>query len=733
MKHTPPLRSAAARLLPPAVFLFAACLPCAGEEPESAEDNPPPVETAATEVPSDSERLAALVVTGELWDAPLERSPSSVTVLDATTLGTAGARHLGDHVDAIPNLTWTGGTSRPRYFQLRGIGENSQYEGETPDSTVRFVVDDLDFTGLGMVGSTFDVAQVEVLRGPQAGAYGANAAGGMIRMVTQAPTPYWTGSMEATAGQDSLFGAGFALGGPLLQRDPEEWMFRFAMEHSRSDGFRRNVTLQEDSNARDEWMARLRSVWNASPDLEIDASVFFARQDNGFDEFALDNNGRYTFSDEPGRDEQDSLAGSLRATWHGWDVARLRSITSFGNVDSLYSYDDDWTSAADPAASYQGFSELARDRQSVQQEFRLDSVEEETQGPAGLQRWTLGAHYARVDEDSFYTNRNPSRVQSLATTYASDQFALFGQAARELDASSRLILGLRGESVDMSGRGDFGDSRPGRPPRAVAASYDDLLFGGKLTYERDLAEETLLFASLTRGYKSGGINNDARISPATGDPLTYDTETLWNAEIGLRGQAFQGRLDASLTAFYTDRHDTQVRDSAGFGGSYRFFTDNGGRSHVYGLESEAGWDLGGDWSLHGTLALMESSIDPFTLSNGNTGGGGRLANTPSHGYSLGLRHDPQEGFFGALELVGKAAYLESNSHNEKREAFHVLNASIGWRKDGWSCTLWARNLLDEAYDKRVFFFGNEGPAFTPQRYSSRADPRQIGVTVRYDF
>ena len=86
----------------------------------------------------------------------------------------AGAiRHFGDLVDQIPNLTWTGGTSRPRYFQIRGVGENSQYEGETPDASVRFVVDDLDFTGLGSLAGTFDVNQVEVLRGPQAGAFGA--------------------------------------------------------------------------------------------------------------------------------------------------------------------------------------------------------------------------------------------------------------------------------------------------------------------------------------------------------------------------------------------------------------------------------------------------------------------------------------------------------------------------------------------------------------------------------
>src|SRR5690606_19098371 len=100
---------------------------------------------------------------------------------------------------------------RPRYFQIRGIGENSQYEGETPDSTVRFLIDDLDFTGLGGVGSAFDVRQVEVLRGPQAGAFGANAAGGLVRLVTNTPTPFWNGMLEGTVGENGLREGGFAI------------------------------------------------------------------------------------------------------------------------------------------------------------------------------------------------------------------------------------------------------------------------------------------------------------------------------------------------------------------------------------------------------------------------------------------------------------------------------------------------------------------------------------------
>ncbi len=669
--------------------------------------------------------LETLVVTGDIWDSPLERLAASVSILDSDSMQSNGVRHFGDLIDGIPNLTTTGGTSRPRFFQIRGIGENSQFEGETPDSSVRFVVDDLDFTGLGMVGSTFDVSQVEVLRGPQAGAFGANAAGGMIRMVTNAPTPYWTGMAETTVGQDSLWSGGFALGGPLLKRNPEELMMRMSVEHSQSDGFRRNVTLNEDTNARDEWMARFRTIWNPAADLSIDSTFFYANQDNGYDEFALDNNGRNTFSDEPGRDEQESIAGSVRATFDGWQGVRFSWASSLGAVSSLYSYDQDWTNA-----SYAGFSELNRERVTFNEEFRLDSSEG-AERIGMIDRWTLGAFFSVVDEDGFNTDTNPGRVKSLDTDYSSQNLAVFGQAAHDLDKRSRLVLGLRAEHIDIDGSGEARED--GVFQTAVDEGYEDILLGGKIAYEYDLNDEVMAFASATLGYKSGGINNDARINIAGGDPLSYDTETLWNYEFGLRGAALENRLQGSLTAFYTMRRDSQIRDSAGLGGDYRYFTDNGEDSAIYGMEAEGAYQLVGDWSLHGSLAFMGSELERFTLSNGNVGGGGRMPNAPSYSYSIGLRYQPEAGFFGNIELLGKAAYLESVSSAEKRSGFDVLNTSIGYRGKQWSVTLWARNLLDGRYDKRVFFFGNEDPDYISTRYTSAADPRQIGVTARYEF
>lgn len=668
--------------------------------------------------------LKEVVVTSDLWQSLLSDIPASVSVYDAETLKNPNIRHFADLIERTPNLTFTGGTSRPRYFQLRGMGENSQFEGETPDFAVRFLVDDIDFTGIASVASAFDMEQVEVLRGPQAGAFGVNAAGGMVRMISASPTPYWTGRTEVTAGQDDLFAAGLAFGGPLLKRNPEELMFRFSLYRNQSDGFRRNEFLNEDTNELDEWTSRFRLTWNPNSDLKVDTTIFHAYLDNGYDEFALDNNGRRTFSDEPGQDFQRSIGGSVRVTYDGWQGVRLTSITSGTYTDSFYSYDEDWTSA-----SYQGISELDRERKNFAQEVRLDSAPDAQRVLGLIDRWTLGAYVSVISEESQYLRGTTNRVPRLDTDFTSANYAVFGQAGHDLTKRDRFILGLRLEHVDTSA-----DSLNPRNGDSFSPDFSDTMFGGKLTYEHDINDRLLGFASIARGYKAGGLNVDAReIDPAK-DPLTFDTEDLWNYEVGVRGNWLDGRLTSAITGFYLQRENTQVRYSDGVGGEFSFAEENAGDSYVTGVEIESGLQVNDQLSLYSSIGLMTSSIDAYDQTKGGTGGGRELAATPAQTWSLGGRYQHESGFFSTLDLTGRSEFYESNDHNEERDGFFNVNASIGYTKDDWTVSLWVRNLLDEDYAQRVFFFGNDPDIdYAARRYESLAQPQQFGITIRRDF
>ncbi len=664
--------------------------------------------------------LPKFFVTGSLWQSELLDTTASVSVLDDKRFAGDGSQHFEDLISSIPNLTWTGGTSRPRYLQIRGIGENSQFEGETPDSSVRFVIDDLDFTGVGSIGSLFDMQQVEVLRGPQAGSFGLNAAGGVIKLVSAAPTAYRSGLVETSIGQDNLLSCGVAFGGPLVG---EDLTYRISVHQLSQDGWRDNKTLgRNDTNERDELTTRLKLRWQASDAWTWDGTLFYADANNGYDEWSLDNTGFEVYSDEPGRDEQESFAGSLRGTWKQSDDATFTTITSLSSTDSYYSYDSDWTTlnSIDPR-SYDAYMEIARDREAFSQEVRYDSVV-----GGAIDRWTLGAYVGLLDETSAIDYRDmwssPEWPVLADSSYESENFALFGQVERSFSERSRLTLGLRTEyySIEANSNGLY----YGSPLPSGLGKETGTVFGGNLTFEQDMSESQMLFATLARGYKAGGANIAAFLEE--GDPLTYGDETLWNYELGLRSRWFEGALTSTVTVFYLDRSDAQLRDSAGAGGFFRYFTSNQGDAKHFGLEAETHWYVSDNWTLNAGIGLLDTE---HKLT------GRELSNSPNYTYNAGLSYSGNDGVFGRLELTGRDEYYESNSlgNNEKRDAYSLVNATIGYKYEDWTFSLWAKNLFDEEYAKRLFYFGNAQPDWTPTRYEDPADPRQIGVTARYTF
>src|ERR1700683_454010 len=181
--------------------------------------------------------LQEVVVSATLLrDQPLQTVPASITVLDSATLRATGQQHFEDVIGMVPNLNWSGDTNRPRYFQIRGIGELDEYQG-APNPSVGFLIDDIDFSGIGTVGTLFDMDHIEVLRGPQSTRYGANALGGLIAMQSAAPADEFGGRVEISGGDYDTRSYGAVLTGPVAALDSS---FRIAIQQYSSDGFYRN-------------------------------------------------------------------------------------------------------------------------------------------------------------------------------------------------------------------------------------------------------------------------------------------------------------------------------------------------------------------------------------------------------------------------------------------------------------------------------------------------------------
>ena len=123
--------------------------------------------------------LEEVIVTAEFRRTSIMDTSASASVVGEDDIRQRAAQHLEEILNLAPNVNFAGGTSRARYFQIRGVGDRSQFQ-EPLNPSVGLRLDGVDFSGIGSIGTLFDVEQVEVLRGPQGTLHGANALAGLI-------------------------------------------------------------------------------------------------------------------------------------------------------------------------------------------------------------------------------------------------------------------------------------------------------------------------------------------------------------------------------------------------------------------------------------------------------------------------------------------------------------------------------------------------------------------------
>jgi outer membrane receptor protein involved in Fe transport len=279
-------------------------------------------------------QLSPVIITADLREETEQNFPASVEVFTQGELQDQGAVHFDDVLLKTANVNVSGQSSRARHIQIRGIGQRDEYTG-APNSSVGFVIDDMDFSGIAMAANLFDVKQVEVLKGPQNIRFGQSAIAGLIHIQSNDPTTYQEGMVEATVGQDNLRELGFMSSGAFNDQDNSP-QYRITLFKHNSDGFRRNATLnRNDTNARDEQTFRAKLRFFPSNNSQVDVSLLHSDLNNGYDAWARDNQFT-TYSNQPGKDTQLSNALSIKASLKANPNYALIATTSFVNSDMLY-------------------------------------------------------------------------------------------------------------------------------------------------------------------------------------------------------------------------------------------------------------------------------------------------------------------------------------------------------------------------------------------------------------
>ncbi|MCZ8132086.1 MAG: TonB-dependent receptor [Steroidobacteraceae bacterium] len=687
--------------------------------------------SSSTVVASD---LGEIVVTAPLRAQPVLELPASVTVLGPDVLGAAGAQHLEDVLALVPNLNWSGGSSRPRYLQLRGIGELEQYQG-APNPSVGFLLDDVDFSGLGMVATLFDLERIEVLRGPQGTRYGANALGGLVYARSREPEDTFGAEVQAGFGRFDARSFGASVTGPIAALDSA---VRLAVHGYRSDGAYENRFLGRPTNARDERTARLR--WRYAPDerLGVDVALLHARLDNGYDAFAIDNS-RRTLSDRPGEDSQHATGASVRARWSGWHAGELTVIATHADSDSVHAYDGDWGNARSWAPYVYDFDYRAdRDRRTRSLEMRLASP---SGAPVG---WLVGAYAQRLAETIAETSGGTlgyppgdpafdfgfTTSAALASRYRADSLAAFAQLDGEFAPSLAWSAGLRAERR----RARYADATVTDGAPAGANSFDprDSMAGGHASLTWRYAPNRSAYASLARGYKAGGFNLSGALPEAR---RRFAPESLWNLEVGWKAVLADGRLRIETAAFHMLRDDLQIRTGEqlvpGDPNTFVFYTGNAATGRNSGLEASVRWRATPAVELGLAAGALSTRFRDFAI-DGEPVPDREQPHAPAWQAAADAIWRGAGGWHARVEATGTAAFRFDVPPNDTRSRPYVLvHARAGYETPRWSAVAYVRNAFDREYAVRGFFFGNEPPDFPNRLYVQLGAPREWGVQFGY--
>lgn len=661
--------------------------------------------------------IEEIIVTADFRQAAVNSIAASIKVLDSKLMQQKNASHLEDLLLNAPNVNFSSSASRARFYQIRGIGELDQF-AEPLNSSVGIMLDGVDMSGVGTAAMLYDVQQVEVLMGPQGTRYGSNALAGLINLQSKNPTGTFSKGLQVQS--ENYAGKGIAgyLAGPAT----DSLQYRMSAQTLQSEGFVRNLFLGKNTNSRNETTIRGKIRYLATPTLIIDLTTAFIDIDNGYDAFSLDNT-RTTLSDAPGQDSQNSKLGTAKLTFSNIPAFNIESTVAFANNAIAYSYDEDWTYIDFHPDGYQSTDRYDRNHKTVTAEIRLLSK------PAGslLQgrtSWIAGLYSLQQDVD--LTRLYTFLPENFSSQHAITKRAIYGDTSTQLNEQWSLDAGIRGERFSA----DYHDSN------VLNFAPAETLAGGRVALNYYPIAGSLIYATIARGYKSGGFNTDGSLDA---DLREYATEKLWNYELGIKGGFFSERLQTQAALFVMQRDAVQISSSTvrmRKNGSAEFITyiGNAAAGTNSGLELSATVQASTHVKVYSSLGLLATQYHNFINSAGVDLDGRDQAYAPRHQYTLGMDWNLSPYLELDVNIQGRDSFYFSPSHDNQSQAYTLLNANLSYSFSNIRMTLWGRNLTNQDYAVHGFYFGNDPrDGYTAKVFTQWGEPQRYGLTMNLDF
>ncbi|MBS0274240.1 MAG: TonB-dependent receptor [Proteobacteria bacterium] len=678
--------------------------------------------------------IEEVVVTASKRAEKLQNVPMSVSAVSGDALQHLQATSFADLVSLIPSMASSASDPGHTRLILRGINTNGigatlgTYIDETPFGSSNALAN-------GAVTTpnidTFDMARVEVLRGPQGTLYGATTLGGLLKFVTNAPDP---------SGFDDLFqvgindvahgGIGWSGKGMLNIPLADNFAVRGVLYHNDTSGFIDDpVRGKKNINGTKDTGGRLSALWQATPDLTIRVTGLAQN-------LTLDGSSAVDVTYVPSATSPSGLAYGLTPFSGPYQQSRTAPEPStvryrlynttidwnlgFGTLTSATSYGKFTDHSSQDVTALYGTLLFTDFRQKkFTQELRLASPDNQKL------EWLAGFYYTHETEGQLQ-NIAPTRHGVGLGTLTFDSG--YAETAGFLDFTYHFT-----DAFDIALGGRYAGNSQHANEFGLASARGDSsenVFTWSIAPSWHLNENAMVYARVAKGYQPGGPNV-LPPAPPPAVPKSFNSDTLINYELGFKDTLDDGRLSLDVDAFYINWNSIQLLT---YINSYSV-NGNGGTATSKGFEWNAAWTPvdGLDFRFGGAYvdAYLTADTDPILIGAKN---GDPLPYVPKWSMALdGDYHFAPTGDFAPFvgtswRYVGQRFTSFDASFGQTRyPSYNEFDLRAGVDYKDWAVEFYAKNVTDKRAFSQTFLGGSAANGGAPVVYIDQ--PRTIGVTL----
>ncbi|HWM67625.1 MAG TPA: TonB-dependent receptor [Steroidobacteraceae bacterium] len=713
---------------------------------------------------ADDDSLSEVTVTAQRREQNQRDVPISLTVFSADSVNKQNFQGVENYFAETPNVSFTTQGSRDRkVLALRGVSDLLSPDSNIREGSFAFYVDEFDVAPGTVNPELVDVDHIEVLRGPQGTYFGRNSVGGAINIVTKQPTNDWFLEGSSQYSSFNTVDSHVIVNAPLIN---DVLALRVVGRYERSDGNIKNINPigGGNDNKYDYGKAQLRFTPNEA--LTVDLIGAITKEDTGMRDGVpsgvLASFSQFLYGQPPyngqaipdgvgfwpnNTDKVNFNRPQDVGTRYAYGENRIRYSAEDFSVTNVIGYinSNEFLMGDIDGSSIDFFYEQESiKRDALSEELRIQS------NPGKMIDWTAGlffSHdrghtrqftYAGAQAPAFLELSEGAQVTSSYSDADAKSYAGFAEAVWHATPALAATVGGRYTHEQVSQLAYNTSSGVINNLVNAGATFNN--FSPRFSVNYALNDSQNVYATISRGFKSGGVQ--------PGTPLTtqsYAPETLWNYEVGFKGEFLDRRLQVNSSIFYMDWKNLQTESAFGQtneSGAIEFtgVIANAASAKSYGVESEVIGRVLPDLTLSGGIGYDQAKFGDY--KNAYVEGalvdlsGAQLPNAPRWtGHAAGeysYHFDSQHDGFVRLEWNFKGAIkpdLTSEVHTGfpyDVPSYNVANLRLGVTTANWDVIAFAQNLFDRKYYTNAYEKAFAGGMFLNPSYRSFG----VKVTVR---